>query len=568
MSSSCLLVLTSALAPAFPGPEYLRPTIHFTRDEVSEFAAWHDIAGAFTHRGVHHIYQGEGWNHAFSTDLVNWRAGPHGPRKEHETYAGMDSFSDPCSGFVTKDDEGVVCAGFRQCGSSKGVNKTNYHDWDVPLELRCALDDNLTAWNDAAPDYLFNVTFYRPVPYDPARPWREADGHYYVLLSFDHCNVTTKKLPCDSGGGMLVAWRSPALRGPKADWQYVGPVFSSNRTVIPGAHLAKEFVTIDYLGGLPGDPAASSGLGTRIFLNNVGGNGGGLGCCSGTTSFFVVEQAAPGAPLVEVAPQGMVDWGAFRLRDGPPSPPSAASAATAATAAWPGIEFLDGKGSRGLSMARTLGSEDADQVTKPGRRVLIGWTGPPDASTPLLNGSNSKGSAQSLPRDLSLGADRSLRQAFVPELRALRDQHMSARGVDAWFPQPGGLQAEVLAALPPSCATKGARCGVSMLGDGENATAVNLDTNRGLVLVDARSQGNYIRAGPLPPPLPSSGGYVVHAYVDHCLLELIVNNATALVVYVAPTERAGRVQLLGMPENPEAAALDVWTLKSAAHGRS
>ena len=25
-------------------------------------------------------------------------------------------------------------------------------------------------------DYLFNVSFWRAVPYDPARPWQEADG--------------------------------------------------------------------------------------------------------------------------------------------------------------------------------------------------------------------------------------------------------------------------------------------------------------------------------------------------------------------------------------------------------
>ena len=51
-------------------------------------------------------------------------------------------------------------------------------------------------------------------------------------------------------------------------------------------------------------------------------------------------------------------------------------------------------------MARTLGSEASDQVTEPGRRVLIGWTGPSDVYN--------SGSAQSLPRDLSLLPDRSL----------------------------------------------------------------------------------------------------------------------------------------------------------------
>ena len=116
-------------------------------------SGWHDIAGAITHKGVHHIYQGTGWNHALSSDLVHWKTGSHGPAKIHETHAGMDSTSDPCSGFITKDpeDSGRVCAGFRQCGSNKGV--AGGKPWDVPLELRCALDDNMTSWS-TEPEYV------------------------------------------------------------------------------------------------------------------------------------------------------------------------------------------------------------------------------------------------------------------------------------------------------------------------------------------------------------------------------------------------------------------------------
>ena len=44
------------------------------------------------------------------------------------------------TGFVTVDDTGVPCAGFRQCGSSKGTTGLNpaAHSWDVPMEIRCA----------------------------------------------------------------------------------------------------------------------------------------------------------------------------------------------------------------------------------------------------------------------------------------------------------------------------------------------------------------------------------------------------------------------------------------------
>ena len=104
--------LALLLAPAravFPGDPHLAPLIHFAPDVVSTVGGWHDIAGAITHHGVHHIYQGTGWNHARSRDLVTWSVAPHGPAAIHETYAGMDSDTDPCSGFITKDPDDGGC---------------------------------------------------------------------------------------------------------------------------------------------------------------------------------------------------------------------------------------------------------------------------------------------------------------------------------------------------------------------------------------------------------------------------------------------------------------------------
>ena len=222
-----LLLMTNT----FPGSPHLQPAIHFAPDYVALKRGWHDIAGAITHKGIHHIYQGTGWNHAASDDLVSWTVGKHGPPAIHETYMGMDSYSDPCSGFIVKDDSAPgpprICAGFRQCGSRRGVR--GMHPWDVPLELRCAMDDTLTEWS-SEPEYLFNVSWYRPIPYDPARPWREADGNWYVMLSMDGCNSTTRRIPC-AAGGELHMWRSPALSGPTARWEPLGAVFTTNATV-------------------------------------------------------------------------------------------------------------------------------------------------------------------------------------------------------------------------------------------------------------------------------------------------------------------------------------------------
>ena len=163
-------------------------------------------------------------------------------------------------------------------------------------------------------------------------------------------------------------------------------------------------------------------------------------------------------------------------------------------------------------MARTLGSEEANQVTKPGRRVLIGWTGPADNKA-----FRGHGSAQSLPRvchttacvqacalhvfwfglgsvlngclnifflavsplclqtsalhqELSLAKDRSLLQSFVPELQKLRKDHQHTTTPSQGI--AGGLQAEVRASFPTSCGDKGSKCSVSVAGDSTTAATV------------------------------------------------------------------------------------------------
>ncbi|KAL1498447.1 hypothetical protein AB1Y20_013772 [Prymnesium parvum] len=516
----------------FPGPPHLRPTIHYAPSFVSSRGGWHDIAAALTLGGVHHVFQGEGWNHAVSADLVHWRAAPHGPKAVRESYAGMASFSEPCSGFLTRDPrDGTVCAGFRQCASTRGV--AGGAPWDVPLELRCASD--LSSWNDASPEYLFNVSWYRPLPYDPARPWLDTDGNWYLLLSMDGCNATTRALPC-AAGGQVVLWRSASLRG--GAWEEVGPVFTSSRTVLPAGRLTREFVTIEWLGSLQGDPRGGGPRGTLLLLNNVGGNGGGEGCCAGSTAYFTLSQREPGAPLVEDGPpQGMIDWGAFAVKEG------------ASGGDW--RQMLDGTASRGLSMARALGSEQIDHVSVPGRRVLIGWTGPSPLAA--LGG---EGSAQSLPRELSLSARRQLLQRFVPELQALRRAH-SAGGAAA-----AGLQAEALAFFPAACGAARAACGLELLREGSRKTVIALEAQRGLVTVDATAQGNArVRGGPLPPADETTGGWSVHVIVDHCLIEVIVSNITAFVVYAAPSPNASEIALVGVEGMP--ASLDVWQLASA-----
>jgi hypothetical protein len=135
---------------------------------------WHDVAGALTFKGEHHVFQGcpasLGWSHSVSTDLVHWADRGRELHVIHESYEGMNSsavgYNSPCSGFVTVDDKGTPCAGFRQwqCTSTQGATGLNpaAQTWDVPMELRCAKNANLTEWGP--PEFFYPAYYYRVPP--------------------------------------------------------------------------------------------------------------------------------------------------------------------------------------------------------------------------------------------------------------------------------------------------------------------------------------------------------------------------------------------------------------------
>ena len=323
------------------------------------------MAGSITTSdGTHHTFQGcpgrGGWAHSTSKDLVHWTYEDLNVHQIHETYEGMDSESSPCSGFVTIDEKGVPCAGFRQCGSSKGTTELNpsAHSWDVPMEMRCSLNgETMTNWTN--PIWMYQVYYYRALPYDPVRPWKDYDGLYYSAFSTDACNATTKQVPC-AGGGQLEILVSESLYG---SWKQLEPMFSTNTTKsgmkVEVGSITREFVTSGYFGNLEGDP--DNGLTRVVTQNNY------------APTFWVGKQANGSRfePYWDrVGAVGHYDYGS-------------------------------------LTMARTLGG-DANQVVNSGRKILLGWIG---GGSPA---------SQSLPRELSLSNDYELLQRFVPELEQLR----------------------------------------------------------------------------------------------------------------------------------------------------
>lgn len=520
---------TCKFGPSYPGASYLHPKIHNSPNCLN-IGGWHDIAGALTHKGIHHVFQGcpssGGWHHASSKDLVHWdELGISMPRTK-ENYHGMNSYDSPCSGFVTVDDNGTPCAGFRQCSSDKGVR--GGEAWDVPLELRCATDDTLTTFGE--PIYLFDVFYYRGLPYDPVRPWIDNDGNWYATIATDGCNSTTKRLPC-AAGGQLDLYSSPLLHGPGSNWTHIGPMFTSNITMLDQSEHA-EFVTPEYLGNIPGDTKKGA---TRIVTNNDASDVG-----SGTTMYFIGTQEnggrfldkKGGTEFASPGEKGMMDWGSFTPDNTKPYAK--------------GLKALKGGQSRGLSMARTLGS-DANQVAKEGRRVLIGWLG------------GGAGASQTLAQDLSLSDDGTLLQAFVPELKILRKDHTTLDNTHKSLQT--GMQLEIFGTFEVTDTTD-AEFGVSVLGIKDSMpyerSRIGINLDRELAFVDGTTQGNsVIRAGPLQG---STSIITIHAYIDHCILAVIINNQTGLTVQIKPSERTNyTLEIFGDARSK----VDVYTLNDA-----
>jgi len=177
---------------------------------------------------------------------------------------------------------------------------------------------------------------------------------------------------------------------------------------------------------------------------------------------------------------------------------------------------------------------DTPMVSGASRRVLTGW---------LQNGCSSRGNfgkdgaenSLTLPRDLSLAKDGSMRQAYIPELQRLRGAAPLYRAENVAFPPPSsssppgsyagakvlrakGLQLEISARIRWSATDHKSVFGLLVLsGEGER-TALGFDRERGQVFVDRRqSSANKtdadVRAGPMPKTLAEPNVVHLHAYV-------------------------------------------------------
>jgi len=434
---------------------------------------------------------------------------------------------------VTVDDEGIPCAGFRQCGSSHGV--PGGQKWDVPLELRCATNEDLTSWSD--PIYIFDVFYFRALPYDPVRPWRGGDNKWYATIATDNCNTTTKKVPCLSGSANQL-YSSNKLHGDGANWEHVGLLFASNRTVLGhgpgGGNRYREFVTPGYFGGLHGDPLGGK---TRVFTDNGKG---------GYTMYFIGKQPTEGKEFVN-------DWN----RDGTIGAFDYSSFTPNGKSGKIGFEAISDNKGLVWGMARTLGG-DPNQVETPNQRIVIhAWQKGPDTA-----------SAMSLGRDLSLDKKGFLLQQYVPELSILRmpSSHVHVKQLLSLNSQTpviiNGLQLEIVCQF--SNINHGSKdvFGIHVLigtnPDDYVAIGVNMTTSL-LYIGDTDT-----RAGPMNFSNPYMEDTVwMHAYVDHSIVTVIVNNRTAITKYVSPASATSDGVALFGTDSDIKADLHIWKLKDA-----
>ena len=209
---------------------------------------------------------------------------------------------------------------------------------------------------------------------------------------------------------------------------------------------------------------------------------------------------------------------------------------------------------------RTLSPSDDNQVAAAGRKVLLGWSGSVDTGQ--------LGACQTLPRDLSLSPSYELLQQFVPELATLRRKHTHT--TELHVVKPASMQLEVVATFTGILDLPKPVFGVDVLVPANGSQSVSLTVNCMAPAADADchvSVGGAMvpqtSVGPLLFGAGEAGVVRMHAIVDHSIIELIVNNRTAIVQYAAPpSEKWSGVRLFGpgQAELGYQATLDYWDL--------
>ncbi len=206
-------------------------------------------------------------------------------------------------------------------------------------------------------------------------------------------------------------------------------------------------------------------------------------------------------------------------------------------------------------------------IDEQGRCICFGW---------LLEGRTQEAylaagwaGVQSLPRELFLAADGSLRQRPVPELASLRRRHLHTgpgpiRGIK---PIEGvrGVCLELDVQLEPAQAERTGLV-VRRSPDGREGTAILYDAPRQRLVLDTRTaslspeaQGRLAEA-----PLTLQGEPLsLRIFVDESVIEVLANERTCLTARVYPSRKdSAGLALVSEGSPAQLLALDAWDLAS------
>jgi len=515
---------------------------------------WHLMAGCWS---------AGGWQHMTSTDLVSWRL--HG---EPFNLRVPGACGAPGTGGMVHDDDGTIVAYGGPCFG----NKTQF--W-------AATDATAESWTARA---AYMCGDANGCSFDP-HVWKAGDGRWYAM----GCpRPPPAPAPLPVAPAVASFATSDSLLG---EWRRVEPSFlrTSDSLAVPGHNMTHEFVSIDFFQNVSGDPTNA----TSVFLTSTyGPKADAWQDAGGVYSYavFVVgsQPGGAGTPFVPRHSQP-IDWSPFTPHAETPG----------------GLDVADAWGPTQFGCCpKTVADTAAGADGRP-RRVMLGWmqNGNSAGSSPGLPGTDSHENSLTLPRDLSMAPDgTTLLQRFVPELQKLR-RGSGAPALhleDTPFPPSGllplavsGAQLEISATIgfassssssssssassatatagAAGIQTDGASFGLAVLAGAAERTAIVLHIGKSQVWIDRRASSANgsdadVRAGPLPTALGRAGQLRLHAFVDHSIVSVIVENQTALTTWVHPLyANSTGVALLnsGGGPAPMLVSMDIWELDDA-----
>ena len=380
-----------------------------------------------------------------------------------------------------------------------------------------ATDHTATSWTQSS-------TSFKACCNDPI-VWK-ANGRWFATSAQHGAGVVRTSVVAGASNNMSSPegnygnesfFTSKALLGPLADWHPIAPFswFSDKSSLlIPGHPMTHEFVSPDFFQNISGDPANSA----SIFMTSTYGPledawQGVQGLYNYAVFLIGSQPNGAGTPFVSNR-TAAVDWSPFSPHSTTPG----------------GLDVAVGWGPTQFGCCPKTVADSPALLNEPGkfRRVLLGWLQNGCSSHSPIGISDSAENSLTLPRDISLAPDGTVRQRYIPELQRLR-KGTPMIITQQPFPHTGsqllegvsGAQIEIVGTISFGPDTTGA-FGLSVLAgevDGvAEHTDIVFDLRHQMVQIDRRnSSANFtdadVRAGPMPATLAVSGRINFHAYM-------------------------------------------------------